>query len=302
MHPSSNHNTHSHVVKFALSTGRVCFVLALALIMVGCSVGIPAALRAVTGPGKVAAVDFAVLSATPKPGEAVTCTTSTITQTLCSAKAKGDVAVAAAAAGYSDSLSAYNALLLVPCDKVLTGNLDGVTLAPGVYCFENSAALKGQLTLNGPANGMWVFKIGTKSGTGDLTATNFTVVMSGGGQACNVSWWVAQSVTLTDSIFLGTILAGKAITITGGTYNGYTFAKVAVTLTDVTVTTCKIAVIGVGGSGGTGGTVNLKSKCNQGVGNGPEGCDPGNSNHGDPANSNDENGGTPGNPGRKGGK
>lgn len=42
-----------------------------------------------------------------------------------------------------------------------------------------------------------------------------------------------------------------------------------------------------------------KRKCNQGVGNGPEGCDPGNSNHNQP--SNDENGGTPGNPGRKGG-
>ena len=42
-----------------------------------------------------------------------------------------------------------------------------------------------------------------------------------------------------------------------------------------------------------------KRACNQGVGNGPEGCDPGNSNHNQP--SNDENGGTPGNPGRKGG-
>jgi len=40
--------------------------------------------------------------------------------------------------------------------------------------------------------------------------------------------------------------------------------------------------------------------CNQGVGNGPEGCDPGNSNQGNPARSNDELGGTPGNPGRKG--
>jgi hypothetical protein len=40
-----------------------------------------------------------------------------------------------------------------------------------------------------------------------------------------------------------------------------------------------------------------KPKCNQGVGNGPEGCDPGNSNHNQP--SNDENGGTPGNPGRQ---
>jgi hypothetical protein len=297
MNTSSNHNTHRHVVKLAFSTGRVCFVLALALIMVGCSVGLPVAPLAVTGPGKISAADFAVLSATPKPGEAVTCTTTTITQTLCSVKATGAVAAAASATAYSDSLSAYNALLRVPCDRVLTGNLDGVTLAPGVYCFENSATLTGKLTLNGPANGIWVFKIGSKSGTGDLTATNFTVLMTGGGQACNVSWWVAEAVTLTDSTFVGTILAGKTITITGGTYNGYTFAKAVVTLTDVTVTTCKIAVVGVGGS-----PVNLKSKCNQGVGNGPEGCDPGNSDHGDPANSNDENGGTPGNPGRKGGK
>jgi hypothetical protein len=44
-----------------------------------------------------------------------------------------------------------------------------------------------------------------------------------------------------------------------------------------------------------------KEHCNQGVGNGPEGCDPGNSNQGDPNRSNDERGGTPGNPGRKGG-
>ncbi len=45
----------------------------------------------------------------------------------------------------------------------------------------------------------------------------------------------------------------------------------------------------------------LHAACNQGVGNGPEGCDPGNSNQGDPNRSNDELGGTPGNPGRKGG-
>ena len=38
-------------------------------------------------------------------------------------------------------------------------------------------------------------------------------------------------------------------------------------------------------------------RCNQGVGNGPEGCDPGNSNNHNT--SNDERGGTPRNPGRK---
>ena len=44
-----------------------------------------------------------------------------------------------------------------------------------------------------------------------------------------------------------------------------------------------------------------RQRCNQGVGNGSEGCDPGNSNQGNPFGSNDEPGGTPGNPGRKGG-
>jgi len=304
MNTLGNNNKHRRLATLAYSSGRVCLVFALALILTGCSGVFHAAPLAATGPGQVSESNFAVLSATPKPGEAVTCTTSKVTQTLCSAKKtiqSGDVA---AAASYNDSLSAYDALLLVPCKKVLTGTLAGVTLAPGVYCFETAATLTGQLTLSGPANGIWIFKIGTKGGTGTLTATNFSVVMAGGGQPCNVSWWVADAATLTDSTFVGTILAGKAITITRGTYNGYTFAKAVVTLTDVTVTTCKTVVVGVGGvsSGVVGGVVNLKSKCNQGVGNGSEGCDPGNSNQGDPSNSNDENGGTPGNPGRKGGK
>jgi hypothetical protein len=62
-----------------------------------------------------------------------------------------------------------------------------------------------------------------------------------------------------------------------------------VTLTDATVAGCEASE-------------GHRAKCNQGVGNGAETCDPGNSNQGDPGNSNDELGGTPGDPGRKGGK
>ena len=66
-----------------------------------------------------------------------------------------------------------------------------------------------------------------------------------------------------------------------------------------------VAFLGCTG-GSIGGTA--KPKCNQGVGNGPENCDPGNSNqdgHGSnpfdgARNTNDELGGTPGNPGRLG--
>ena len=138
------------------------------------------------------------------------------------------------------------------------------------------------LTLSGPSNGIWIFKIVN----GAMTGTNFSVVMAGGGSPCNVYWWVAEAATMTDSNFLGTILAGADITITRGTFDGDALARGAVTLTGATISEC--AASGGGKS---------KSKCNQGVGNGPEGCDPGNSNNHNP--SNDELGGTPGNPGRK---
>jgi hypothetical protein len=95
---------------------------------------------------------------------------------------------------------------------------------------------------------------------------------------------------MTDSAFQGTILAGAAITITRGTFNGDALAQAAVTMTGAAVNGCEQA-----------SQPPVRSRCNQGVGNGPENCDPGNSNQGDLSRSNDELGGTPGNPGRKGG-
>src|SRR5450759_3685827 len=49
-----------------------------------------------------------------------------------------------------------------------------------------------------------------------LTGTNFSVVMDGGALPCNVTWWVSQAATMTDSHFIGTIMAGAAITVTRG--------------------------------------------------------------------------------------
>jgi hypothetical protein len=129
-----------------------------------------------------------------------------------------------------------------------------------------------------------------------LTGTNFSVVAQGGAPlACNnVYWQVAEAVTMTDSQFVGTVLAGAAVTLTRGTFNGDALAKAAVTLTGVTVIGCE-------NSGPANPPHKPKQHCNQGVGNGPEACDPGNSNQGNPFRSNDELGGTPGDPGRKGG-
>ena len=260
-------------------------------------------------PSLGAASDFAVLSAAVGGGGAVTCNNtpppttingnvgssgppaSVVNTTGCTIN--GAIIAPVSAGVLADFNSAYDGLAHQSCDSFLTGTLAGVTLAPGVYCFAAAAAPTGTLTLAGGSTDTWLFKIGT-SGTGYLEATNFSVVMASGVQACNVTWWVAEYATMTTSQFNGTILAGAAITVTSGgvgTFDGRALAKAAVTITGGTLTGC------TGGS--LGGTAH--PKCNQGVGNGPEGCDPGNSNQGNPFRSNDELGGVPGNPGRKGG-
>ena len=221
----------------------------------------------------------------------------------------------------NDFNTAYGQYAAIPCTGTLDTAYTGatLTLTPGVYC--NDAAVTftdSTLTLDGlgNANAVWIFKIGTL-GTGALTGTNFTVNMANGGDACNVSWWVAEASTMTTSGFQGSILAGAAITLTGlaGTatpFNGDIMAKAGITMTDVTVTGCTGGGANNGHDGCNGGKDNDHGDgdhdnhhewkhCNQGVGNGPEGCDPGNSNLHNPYGSNDEHGGTKGKPGRKGG-
>jgi hypothetical protein len=310
MNTLGNNNNLRHLTKLAFSAGSICLALAFAFSLMGGVVH--AAPLAVTVPGLGAASTFAVLSAAPDFGGAVTCTRSTINgdvgssglmaavvQTKC--KINGNIIAPVPDQVVANFLSAYDKYAAIDCtgylDPAYTGKT--LTLSPGVYCSSAQVAFTDTtLILKGGANGVWIFKIGT-SGTGYLEGTNFSVVMDSAEQPCNVTWWVAQYATMTTSGFQGTILAGTYITITGlavtpttTTFYGNALAKAAVTLTDVTLTGCEA-------SGGGGG--NSHNKCNQGVGNGSETCDPGNSNQGDLSRSNDELGGTPGDPGRKGG-
>jgi len=199
-----------------------------------------------------------------------------------------DIGGSAAVAAYNAFLSQYAALAPQLGDNcpLISGTLAGVELSPGVYCV-SSEAKTGVLTLRGGSSSSWLIKVPS----GALTGTSFSVVLAGGAQACNVTWWVDAAATMTDSDLKGNVLAGAAITVTRGTFAGNAWAG-ADGVGDVTFT--QAAVVGCESSNGNGQD---KQKCNQGVGNGPEGCDPGNSNnrHG----SNDENGGVPGNPGRK---
>ena len=204
---------------------------------------------AATAPALGSAASFEVLA-----GTRVTCTDSAlagnvgvwtgtppdVVQTSCPITGTIDAGNGVAKQAYIDFLSAYHALSLVPCGSTLSGDLSGQVLTPGVYCVDAaSTTTSGTLTLNGSSTDTWIFKIGTL-GTGALTGTSFSVVMADGGQVpCNnVYWWVAEGVTMTDSQFVGTILAGAAITITRGTFHGDALATAAVTLKDTTVTGC----------------------------------------------------------------
>ncbi len=148
----------------------------------------------------------------------------------------------------SDVTTAYNALAGQACDFNLTGqDLSGMTLTPGVYCFDTSAQLTGTLTLNaqGDPNAVWVFQMGSTI----TTASNSSVAFINGGAGvpgCNVFWQVGSSATLgTTTNFVGNILALASITMnTGANIYGSTLARNgAVTLDTNTITKSSCATV-----------------------------------------------------------
>jgi hypothetical protein len=239
------------MVRTTTHHGRTARLVAIALLSFGCGATAPGALlqaaSAQSGPSLGSAGGFAALA-----GSAVTCTDSVvtgdvgvwpgtaITQTNCTINGSIHPGDATAATAHLDFLSAYNSFARMACDRILPGSFNGFTeaLPPGVYCVEAaSTTTNGTLTLSG--SGIWIFKIGT-GGTGALTGSSFSVVMEGGAPPpCNsVYWWVAEAATMTDSHFVGTILAGAAITITRGTFDGDALALAAVTMTGARVSAC----------------------------------------------------------------
>src|SRR5258708_13060600 len=115
---------------------------------------------------------------------------------------------------HADDSKAYGAVLVQACNPAnnLSGqDLGGLTLAPGVYCFNSSAQLTGQLTLNG--NGVYVFQIGSTL----TTASKSAVVLANGALAGNVFWQVGSSSPLgPGTAFAGNLIAFPSDPVTTG--------------------------------------------------------------------------------------
>jgi len=184
--------------------------------------------------------EFVILSTTA----AVTCTDSTImgdvaspvsvTQTNCHHAGEVNIPVPVQVLNDFDKKYSDLADFICPPDNYLT-TLAGETLSPGTYCFDQASTnTDGVLTLegNGNSDDGWVFKIDV----GALTATDFVVKMTNGGEACNVDWRVAEAATITRGDFIGNIYAGSAITVTGAAptspFRGRALARAGVTLTN----------------------------------------------------------------------
>lgn len=126
--------------------------------------------------------------------------------------------------------------------QAISGNLNGLTLYPGLY--ESGSSLEispgGFLYLDAQGDGNAVFII--RSATSITTEATSEVVLTKGAKATNVYWTAGSTVTLgTHSIMKGTMVAGTSISLlTGANLEGRALnqgaAAEAITLDSCTIT------------------------------------------------------------------
>jgi uncharacterized repeat protein (TIGR02543 family) len=141
----------------------------------------------------------------------------------------------------SDLTTAYNDLAGMACDTNLTGqDLGGMTLTPGVYCFDPSAQLTGDLILDalGNPNALFVFQISSTL----TTASASSVTLINGAWSDNVFWQVGSSATLgTVTNFKGNIVALTSITLnTAATIDGRALARNGAVTLDTNIITLPV--------------------------------------------------------------
>lgn len=144
-----------------------------------------------------------------------------------------------AAQAETDLTTAYNdAAGRTLCPVSISGNLGGLTLAPGLYKSTSGLAISsGNLTLDGKGNAHSIFIFQMASTL--TTSAARQVILTNGAKAANVFWQVGSSATFgTTTKFKGNILAYQAITLqTGAVLDGRALARVAAVALDTNVVT-----------------------------------------------------------------
>ncbi len=141
---------------------------------------------------------------------------------------------AAAADAETDLTIAYNdAAGRSTAPVLVSGNLGGMTLSPGLYKSSSSLEISaGDLTLDaqGNANAVFIFQMASTF----VTTSGRQVILAGGAQAANIFWQVGSSATIgTTSVIKGNILADQSISLqTGATLDGRALARIAAVTMD----------------------------------------------------------------------
>ena len=110
---------------------------------------------------------------------------------------------------------AYDTLASREHTATIAGDLGGHSLGPGTYASDAGILLTGTLTLDadGDPTAVFIFQTGSTL----TTASDSTVVLANGAQACNVFWQVGSSAALgADSSLTGSVLAFTSITAGAG--------------------------------------------------------------------------------------
>ena len=112
--------------------------------------------------------------------------------------------------------------------EVGVGEIGGLTLSPGLYKWGTGVMISTDVTLTGGPNDVFIFQI-----AGALTQANAArVTLTGGAQAKNIFWQVADVVAIgTTAHFEGIVLAKTMVAVkTGASVQGRLLAQTAVTL------------------------------------------------------------------------
>lgn len=117
--------------------------------------------------------------------------------------------------------------------ELVTGNLGGLTLTPGLYKWSSNVLMPTTMTISGSATDIWIFQI-----AGNVTlSSSVEIQLIGGALAKNIFWQVAGQVQVgTNAHFKGIILCKTAIVMqTNSTLTGRAYAQTAVTLDSSTI-------------------------------------------------------------------